>query len=338
MLRLPPESDRKRYLVRVVMLNLGIICIVVGKIQEIKFLMDFGAMAVITSAGLHARSIQIQISKALPTRFKKIPRFYIASSLFLVLGGILGGILSQHPKGELKYQILVAHYSANIFGWIGITVAGTLITFIPTVLRTQLPESAENHGYRSLPWLIISVLTLASSALLNSRGIALIGILTYLSAWLYLLSSHLRFVIQKRTPFSFLSITFAVLWLIIALINLAADFAISHTWELIANRAENLIFILGIGFALQIGLGALSYLIPVVLGGGPTKVRRNADTSERLKIIRLLTLNSGLGLLVVNISRLSFLLGGAFITISLILNLFLLGSLRPANRNHQELG
>ncbi len=336
MLRLPTESDHKRYLVRVVILNLGIICIVIGKIQGLRYLIAFGAVAVVTSAGLHARSIQIQISKALPTRFKKIPRFYIASSVFLILGGILGGVLSQSPHGEMKYQILVAHYSSNIFGWIGITVAGTLITLIPTVLRTQLPESAENRGYKSLPWLMISVVSLVSGALLNNRSIALLGILTYLGAWFFLLSSHLRFVFQKRSPFSFYSIIFAIIWLIIALINLAVDFAISHTWELVTDRAENLIYMLGIGFALQIGLGALSYLIPVVLGGGSAKARRNANISEQLKISRLVTLNLGLGLLVVDISRLFFLFGGALITLSLIFNLSLLASLRPTIRNHLE--
>ena len=295
--------------------------------------MGLGAVAVVTSACLYARSIQIQMSKALPTRFKKIPRFYIASSLFLVLGGILGGVLSQQADSDLKYRVLISHYSTNIFGWIGITVAGTLITFIPTMLRTQLPEMAENHCYKSLPWLVISVLAIDSGALLNIRSIAVLGIVTYLSAWIFLLSPHLRFVVRKQSPFAFISTAFSIIWLVIALINLGIDVAGSNTWKLISDRAESLIFMLGIGFALQIGLGALSYLIPVVLGGGPTKTRQNTSISERLKITRLIAHNVGLGLLVVNFSRLSFLFGGVLIALSLILNLFLLGSLRPANHN-----
>ncbi len=330
MLRLPPESDRRRYLVRVLLLNLGVISVIVGKIQGLKTLMAFGATAVIISAGLHVRSIQIQIKRALPTRFKKIPHFYIVSALFLILGGLFGGFLSQGPKGEFKYRLLLAHYSTNIFGWIGITVAGTLITFIPTMLRTQLPAKAENHGYRSLPWLIVSVLAVDTGALINIRVIALIGIIAYLGSWIYLLSPHFRFVLQRNSPFSFISTVSSLIWLVISLTSLGIDIAKNDKWKLVSSHAESLIYILGIGFALQMGLGALSYLIPAVLGGGPSNARQNGDVSERLKATRLILHNVGLGLLATNYSRALFLAGGAMVALSIILNLFLLGSLRPA--------
>ena len=336
LLRLPPETDHKRYLVRVIILNIGTIGIIVGKIQEIKFLMAFGAVAVVTSACLHARSIQLQIAKALPSRFKKIPRFYITSSLFLVLGGVLGGVVSQSPSGDLKYRVLVAHYSANIFGWIGITVAGTLITLIPTMLRTQLPEKAEHRGYKSLPWMAVSLLSIEFGALLNLRAIAVIGILGYLAAWIFLLSPHFRFVLQKQSPFSFTSAVFSILWLVISLINLAIDVMKSHTWKLVSIRADSLVYMLGVGFALQIGLGALSYLIPVVLGGGSRNGRQNIIVSNRLKYTRLVVHNVGLAFLVTNFSRLTFLFGCSLLALSILVNLFLLGSLRPASHKAPE--
>ena len=292
--------------------------------------MAFGATAVILSSGVHVRSIQIQIKRALPTRFKKIPHFYIVSALFLILGGLFGGFLSQGPKGEFKYRLLLAHYSTNIFGWIGITVAGTLITFIPTMLRTQLPAKAENHGYRSLPWLIVSVLAVDTGALINIRVIALIGIIAYLGSWIYLLSPHFRFVLQRNSPFSFISTVSSLIWLVISLTSLGIDIAKNDKWKLVSSHAESLIYILGIGFALQMGLGALSYLIPAVLGGGPSNARQNGDVSERLKATRLILHNVGLGLLATNYSRALFLAGGAMVALSIILNLFLLGSLRPA--------
>ncbi len=332
MLRLPQEADRKRYLVRVIVLNLGVISVIVGKIQGLKFLMALGAVAVVISAGLHVRSIQIQITRALPTRFKKIPRFYIVSALFLILGGVLGGLLSQGPKGEFKYRLLVAHYSTNIFGWIGITIAGTLITFIPTMLRTQLPEKAEKHGYKSLPWLVGSVLAIDVGALVNIRAIALLGILAYLGAWIYLLLPHVRFIVQRNSPFSFMSTVFSIIWLAFSLISLGIDIASNDNWKLVSSRTESLIYILGIGFALQMGLGALSYLIPAVLGGGPANARQNVSVSDRLKVARLILHNVGLGLLATNFSRILFLVGGAMVALSIILNLFLLGSLRPAKR------
>jgi nitrite reductase (NO-forming) len=330
MLRLPPESDRKRYITRVFVLNLGVISVIVGKIQGLKFLMAYGAAAVVVSAGLHANSIRIQIARALPTRFKKIPRFYVASALFLILGGILGGLLSQGPKGELKYRLLVAHYSTNIFGWIGITIAGTLVTFIPTMLRTKLPDNAEKHGYEALPWLIASVLAIDAGALINMRALSFFGALAYFGSWIYLLFPHLRLIIRRRSTFSITSTIASLIWLVISLISLEVDIAAHHTWKSVSSHAQSLVYILGIGFALQMGLGALSYLIPAVLGGGSANARQNVNVMERLKTTRLILHNLGLGLLATNLTRMLFLVGGAMVGLTIILNFSLLVSLRPA--------
>ena len=333
MLRLPATSDRKPYAIRVVLLNLGVLSVIIGKIQELKILMALGALLVVISAALHARSISRQIGKALPTRFKRIPRFYIASAVFLTLGATLGGLLSHGPKGELKYQLLIAHYGANILGWIGITVAGTFITLIPTMLRTQLPEHAEKRGYTSFPWLIVATLIVMAGALLDRRMLSAGGVVLYICAWLFLLSPHFSLLFRRKTPFAIMSTLTCNIWLLIALLNLALNLERNQSWKMINERAESLIFMLGVGFALQIGLGALSYLIPVVLGGGPENARKNSTVSERLRYTRLGAHNLGLLLLVLNFSRTLFLMGGALVALSLVLNLFLLASLRPAKRS-----
>ena len=333
MLRLPATSDRKPYLVRVIFLNVGVVLIITGEIQEIKFLMVLGAVLVVISASFHAQSLFKHMSKALPSRFKRIPRFYIVSALFLVLGGTLGGFLSQGLKGETKYQLLFAHYSANIFGWIGITVAGTLITLIPTMLRTQLPVLAERRGYKSFPWLVLSTLLMMLGALSDRRMFSAGAVLMFMGAWLYLLSPHFSLLLKRNNPFSILSTFSSNAWLLISALSLAIDLITESTWKVVNHRAESLIFMLGIGFALQIGLGALSYLIPVVLGGGPENARMNVAVSERFKSLRLIFLNVGLFLLITNLSRSIFLFGGALIALSLMVNLLLLGSLRPAKRS-----
>ncbi len=333
MLRLPATSDRKPYAIRVVLLNLGVLSVIFGKIEELKTLMALGALLVVISAALHARSISRQIGKALPTRFKRIPRFYIASAVFLTLGATLGGFLSHGPKGELKYQLLIAHYGANILGWIGITVAGTFITLIPTMLRTQLPEHAEKRGYTSFPWLIVATLIVMAGALLDRRMLSAGGVVLYICAWLFLLSPHFSLLFRRKTPFAIMSTLTCNIWLLIALLNLALNLERNQSWKMINERAESLIFMLGVGFALQIGLGALSYLIPVVLGGGPENARKNSTVSERFRYTRLGAHNLGLLLLVLNFSRTLFLMGGALVALSLVLNLFLLASLRPAKRS-----
>ena len=57
-----------------------------------------------------------------------------------------------------------------------------------------------------------------------------------------------------------------------------------------------LIVILGVGGALQILVGALTYLMPVVIGGGPAVVRLGIAVLERMGPFRLILRNAGLAL------------------------------------------
>ena len=51
---------------------------------------------------------------------------------------------------------------------------------------------------------------------------------------------------------------------------------------------------LAAGFAAQVLLGALSYLVPVALGGGPTPVRAANAVMDRAAPLRLVVTNAGL--------------------------------------------
>ena len=64
--------------------------------------------------------------------------FYVVAGLALAVGIALGTTVSvadlSHPVHE---QLHAAHVHANVLGWIGLTVLGTLFTLWPTVLRTS---------------------------------------------------------------------------------------------------------------------------------------------------------------------------------------------------------
>jgi nitrite reductase (NO-forming) len=64
-----------------------------------------------------------------------------------------------------------------------------------------------------------------------------------------------------------------VLWLVGSLVGLATVLATSPTWALVEDRLGLLVTPLAAGFVAQVLLGALSYLVPVVLGGGPAILR-----------------------------------------------------------------
>ncbi len=323
-LRLPNFPENRGYVFRVLILNIGIWLVIIGKSEEAPLLIFTGAAALCQSAVLHALAIRRYISKALLARFRKVMRYYISASLFLTAGAVIGANLSQHHSAEIKSRLLVAHYLVNILGWVGLTVAGTLITFIPTMLRTKLPEFAEKRGQQSLPWLVLALTLSASGALLGNRFVVALGVVGYLAAWSYLLSPHSNYLDPlRKLPFSIKSVTASSIWLFVALLDLSWTLLSQDSWIEIKSRTESISLILAIGFAMQIVLGALSYLVPMILGGGPNAVRLNNEKMVFLSNERFLALNLGLLLVATNKSGWIFNIGGFLLLFTLVITILL---------------
>lgn len=322
LLRRPnPENDRG-YWFRIALLNIGIISVIFGRITNHRKILIAGAFLVIASSALHTLIISKEMQRSLPTRFIKVPRFYLSGALFLILGAILGARLSQLSESEHKSALLIAHYCANILGWVGLTVAGTFITFIPTMLRQRLPDRAEQNGYLAFYLLSIGVLVGVSGAVATSRLMLASGLTLYLAGWFYLLLPHLQLIrLSNPISFSIKSIIMANIWLSTGLVVLIYAVATNNSWALILDRTQSISLILGIGFALQTALAALAYLVPSILGGGPAKIRHLNEVSDRLGNLRWLLLNLGLLFLTLNWQGVVFTAGEAAVVLSLIVNI-----------------
>src|SRR5665647_1595427 len=68
----------------------------------------------------------------------------------------------------------------------------------------------------------------------------------------------------------------------------------SPTWAVVTDRLGLLVVPLAAGFVAQVLFGAMSYLVPVVLGGGPAIVRGTQARLERGNALRVLLINAGL--------------------------------------------
>lgn len=66
------------------------------------------------------------------------------------------------------------------------------------------------------------------------------------------------------------------------------------TWLLVTDRLGLLIIPLAAGFAAQVLLGALSFLVPVVLGGGPSILRGTQARMDCGNALRVVLINAGL--------------------------------------------
>jgi nitrite reductase (NO-forming) len=291
LLRLPADVGRRSLVARIALLNVGIVLVLLG-------LTLAGATLVGGVALWHAWALWRQMGMGLPARFRPMVRYYVAAACFLPVGAGLGVAMERAPDQAMLARLLLAHMAANVLGWIGITVAGTLVTLWPTILRTQIAEGAERAAGRALPILVGSVLVIVAGSAAGLRAIVLIGLAGYLAGWIVLAGPHAR-AWRRRPPHGFASwsVLAAVAWLGIGLARAVGIVMTSADWTVIAERLDALVVPFAVGFAAQVLLGALTYLIPVVLAGGPEAARRTIAVLETAALPRLVGTNVGLVLL-----------------------------------------
>jgi nitrite reductase (NO-forming) len=190
---------------------------------------------------------------------------------------------------------VVAHVILNLLGWIGLTVMGTLVTLWPTMLRTRIAEGAERVARQALPILGGSVVVAVAGALCGLQALAAAGVAAYLGGVLWAVRPLSR-VARTKPPAAYAtwSVMAAVIWLMGSLLGLVTVLVISPTWRLVTDRLGLLIIPLATVFAAQILLGALSFLVPVVLGGGPTILPGTQGRMNRGGALRAVLINVGL--------------------------------------------
>jgi nitrite reductase (NO-forming) len=163
------------------------------------------------------------------------------------------------------------------------------------MLRTRIAQSAELVARQALPILVGSVVVAATGALAGSQGLAAVGVAAYLGAVLWAVRP-LAQVARAKAPSAYAtwSVMAAVIWLVGSLLGMVAVLVASPTWQLVTDRLGLLLIPLAAGFAAQVLLGALSFLVPVVLGGGPMILRGTQARMDRGNALRAVLINLGL--------------------------------------------
>jgi nitrite reductase (NO-forming) len=288
-------GDRRGQSRRLLLLNVGVILVVAGVLSEAWPLTFLGATAVGSAVVWHGWTILRQLRAALPARFAPSVRYYVAAACFLPVGAGLGTALARGLADPWDTRLVVAHAAVNLLGWVGLTVVGTLVTLWPTMLRTRIAAGAEAASARGLPVLFCSVLLGAAGAAAGAHRLAALGILGYLVGVL-LTAPALLDALRRKPPSQFpaWSVFAGLTWLIGTLVTLAVGIGTASSWERVDDVVGWVTPLLAAGFGAQVLLGALSYLVPVALGGGPTPVRAANAVLDRGAPLRLMAANAGL--------------------------------------------
>jgi len=192
-------------------------------------------------------------------------------------------------------QMRLAHATVNLLGWMGLTIVGTLVTLWPTMLRTRMAERTEHAARRALPLLVVSVLVAAGGALLGLKPAVVLGLGGYLVGLALVAVPFVRTALAKR-PASYptWSVLAGLAWLVGSLAAMAVGVATAPSWQEVDDRVSWLTPFLAAGFGAQVLLGALSYLVPMALGGGPTAVRAANTVLDKGGALRIVLVNGGL--------------------------------------------
>ena len=180
------------------------------------------------------------------------------------VGMSIGVLLGTGRAGERAVELRDVHLVINVFGLIGLTIAGTLPFFAATQVRSKMSPRATPTAMRLTFAALVAAITVAAIGHLMARpGVVAGGLITYV---LGLLATAMMLPIYARSRLRWagprlMQLMAGLVWwgamtvaLAVATIREAADRAILQA------------LVIG-GFA-QILVASLAYLGPVLRGGG----------------------------------------------------------------------
>lgn len=292
------DATRPRQLLRFKVLNAGIVVTLVGQVAQAVpwhwVLTAIGATVVGLSLAYHAWFLGQQYLRADRTQhFAPCVLAYIASAACLPFGALFGALMAADVGW--KEQLKFAHLMVNVLGFVGFAAIGTLMLLFPTVWRTK--------GVVARPQLIFVLMGvgLANAVVGGFTGagpFAAIGIMSYMCGVLIAVVQWGKMVREvakdprDRITFASLSVALAPLWLLGALVALTLRLMTSPSISEVNLPTMALI----IGFAAQLLIGVMSYLLPSNIGGGPGATRTGLAVYDKAGIFRSTLLNVGLAI------------------------------------------
>ena len=293
-----PQLSRPVMAWRLIALNIAIPAILVG------VHLGWTAVAVV-GAGLLAAVITVHgillwraVHAGRERRLAPTVRFYWVAAIALLLGVACGTAMEIGVPAEWYPRVYAVHMHLNLLGWVTLTVLGTEFSLWPTALRTRMVDGLERAARRCLPGCATGLGLVVVGLMTASRPVTVAGLLLYLAAVVVFLDPFVRTALQRRpTTVSTWMLAASTGWLLIALGADVVAVLRSGDPSWLADQFAALVPWFLTGFVVQVLLGALSYLLPVVLGGGPAVGRRTAAALDQWGLVRVLGLNAGVMLL-----------------------------------------
>lgn len=253
-----------------------------------------GVTIVMAAALAGVLAIGVQYRRAVAPRLAALAVHYAVALLLLAVGATLGYLTSWAEDGgdaHLADVLYTSHTMTMVLGFVGLTVMGTLTVLWPTMLRTKMEPEAPRWTTRGLPVLVLGTALVAASGLW--APLAGIGALVYLGGACGVVVPAVR--TARRVPpssFATASAAAAVLWFLGCVVWIGARITLGGDASAARDAIHAARVPLAAGFALQVLGAALSYLTPVMLGGGPATTRATNTIMDRATAYRVTATNA----------------------------------------------
>ena len=241
------------------------------------------ATGIAAVAAWHGAEMLSVLRERLASRFVIVVRYYVCSASFFVLAALLASFVSATmfspsiPEAFLamRDRLTFAHALSGVGGWLGLSIGGTAITLGPTILRTRMSPDAVSWGIKVLPPWCVSLLISVCGALLGVMPLVGAGILGAAACGIMgILIPYVRVLAAKKPQeYSAWSFLIGLGWIALGILFLGIMALFVSTPSQIRVLTMMWLPIIGAGGFAQLFAGALSYLMPVVIGGGPSVVR-----------------------------------------------------------------
>lgn len=261
---------------RLGVLNLGVVLVLTGAAAAVWPAIAVGAALAAVVAVWHGAVLTRQVLQAVSAGFRVVVWFYVVATACFVAGLILGALLAGGSSGAdaIRARLVVAHVCLHLLGWMGLTIVGTLPVLWPSMLRIRGRPRAARMTWVSLAVLPTGLALTTVSVLADRHALSIAGIVGYLTG-LCIAFAPLAAAVRQRRPSSYAgwSVLAGCGWFVGSLLALADLLVRVGDWRDVRAGLHPLIVPFAVGFIVQVLVGALSYLVPVVRGGGAGSVK-----------------------------------------------------------------
>jgi nitrite reductase (NO-forming) len=275
------------------LLNLAALAVIVGRWSKLQTLFVLGAMVFVAVIGWVAWQVDRLWRSSINRRFAVTGTFYRLAAASLLLGASIGGALGVGAFEDATSYIAHrgVHMTLNVFGWAGMTIVGTAITLLPTILHVRAPKLG---SVRRAPWtMFLGLMVMSTGATTRLDWVAGVGMAAYLvglAAFLIHVGKVLATPSRRKIPTAALHLVAAIAWALIITASLVVTLP-QGDW--IATR--DFVVIGGaVGFAFQALLGAWSFLLPSTRAPIPERRRIELIAMELGGRTQVVTYNVGL--------------------------------------------